>query len=156
MFWAFAMTLQFYSARAYLYVQRKVVLGLPDLDTIWNLFASVDCQPGFTQKAFAVLRWKAEEDAAHGAPLYNDNDDMKLKAHMDLCGEADSVGCVDYGTEFPTIDTSPLATDVLVLIADAVNAALKIPLGYHFIAGTSGKVWRVCELSAKLWLTCNF
>ncbi len=65
-------------------MRQNFALGLPLPDTIQKWFASVDGQPGFTEEAFAVLRSKAEEEAACGARVYVMTmlDDKKLKAYV--------------------------------------------------------------------------
>ena len=58
---AFAMTLHFYSPRAYGFVRRKFCKALPDPSTIRSWYSAVDGEPGFTLESFQALKFKAAE-----------------------------------------------------------------------------------------------
>ena len=48
-------------------------------------------------------------------------------------------GYVDLGNEVEDDDSAPLAKDALVFMAVSINEAWKVPIGYFFIDGLSGK-----------------
>ena len=56
--WSFAMTLKFYSAKAYKYVRNTFDLGLPHPSTIRTWYGAVNADPGFTKAAFSALSAK--------------------------------------------------------------------------------------------------
>ena len=51
----FALTIQFYSTKAYSYVRQHLCLALPSLSSIRHWYQSVNGEPGFTDEAFAAL-----------------------------------------------------------------------------------------------------
>ncbi len=57
---AFALTLKFYSTKAYSYPRLK--LGLPSLTTIQKLFSNLDGLPGVIEEAFKALAAKAKAE----------------------------------------------------------------------------------------------
>ena len=63
---AFAMTLQFYSAKAYDYVRETFNLALPHPRTIRSWYSGVDGDPGFTKQSFTALQAKAMDNQAKG------------------------------------------------------------------------------------------
>jgi hypothetical protein len=52
---SFAMTLSFYSLKAYTYVRKTFQLALPHPSTVRMQYRGVNGQPGFTEEAFAAL-----------------------------------------------------------------------------------------------------
>ena len=58
---SFALTLHFYSKKAYLYVKKVFNTCLPHTSTIKKWYQVVDGSPGFTKEALEVLKRKAEE-----------------------------------------------------------------------------------------------
>ena len=55
---AFAMTLKFYSAKAYKYVRRSFDLGLPHPSVVSSWYNVIDAERGFTKKALTALQAK--------------------------------------------------------------------------------------------------
>lgn len=58
---SFALTLQFYSAKAYELVRQTFNLALPSKAQIRRWYGKVPAEPGFTKPAFDALQLKAEE-----------------------------------------------------------------------------------------------
>lgn len=58
---SFALTLSFYSAKAYNYVRKTFQLALPHPSTIRSWYSCMNCKPGFTQEAFDALKIRSEE-----------------------------------------------------------------------------------------------
>ena len=58
---AFALTLQFYSTKAYEYVRKTFNLSLPSQSLIRKLYSTIPAGPGFTGPAFVELNNKVEE-----------------------------------------------------------------------------------------------
>ena len=55
---SFAMTLKFYSTKAYNYVRKSFDLGLPHPTVIQSWYSSTNGEPGFTKNALAALKAK--------------------------------------------------------------------------------------------------
>ncbi|XP_047129514.1 putative uncharacterized protein DDB_G0286901 [Hydra vulgaris] len=58
---SFALTLNFYSAKAYSYVRKTFNIALPHPRTIQKWYESVDCSPGFSKEALVTLHSKVKE-----------------------------------------------------------------------------------------------
>ncbi|CAB4042656.1 THAP domain-containing 9 [Paramuricea clavata] len=54
----FAMTLKFYSAKAYKYVRKSFDLGLPHPSVLSSWYTAMDGEPGFTKEALTALKAK--------------------------------------------------------------------------------------------------
>ena len=63
---SFALTLQFYSAKAYSFVRKTFNLALPSQSQIRRWYSKVPADPGFTEPAFNALKLKSEEAKKHG------------------------------------------------------------------------------------------
>ncbi len=66
---AFALTLNFYSAKAYNYVRKTFNSNLPHPATLRKWYQCLDGSPGLTTEAFAALKAKAESAAKKGQCL---------------------------------------------------------------------------------------
>ncbi|XP_075724723.1 THAP domain-containing protein 2-like [Rhipicephalus microplus] len=93
---AFALTLHYYSAAAYEYVQSKFNNALPSQRTLREWYKSVNGDPGFTSEAFDFIKNLAKsQDKPLIAALMMD--DMAIKKHVQLVGKK-VVGYIDLGT----------------------------------------------------------
>lgn len=83
---AFAMTLQFYSNKAYDYVRKTFGLCLPHPRTIRKWYSKTDGEPGFTQSAFSALRRhvKVSNDNAKEVVCSLMIDEMSIHKHLDV------------------------------------------------------------------------
>lgn len=63
---SFAITLYFYSPKAYKYVRSKFCNALPDPRTLRSWYSSVNCEPGFTSESFLALQNKISEAQRKG------------------------------------------------------------------------------------------
>lgn len=57
---SFALTLHYYSPKAYDYVRKTFHTSLPHTRTLKNWYAKVGGEPGFTKEALAALKQKTE------------------------------------------------------------------------------------------------
>ena len=64
---SFALTLQFYSSKAYKFVRLKFNKALPHQSQIRKWYSSIPADPGFTEPAFVVLKEKVQQN--NGKPL---------------------------------------------------------------------------------------
>ncbi|KAG5869148.1 hypothetical protein JTB14_031129 [Gonioctena quinquepunctata] len=58
---SFALTLQFYSSKAYTYVRNTFDLALPSLSTMRSWMSNVHCEPGYCENSFRSLSVIAEK-----------------------------------------------------------------------------------------------
>ena len=126
---SFAMTLKFYSAKAYKYVRNTFDLGLPHPSTIRTWYDAVNADPGFTQAAFCALSAKVLAAKRDGQDIICSLmlDEMAIRKHVDWDGEKFR-GYVDIGTGVVD-DSLPEAKDALVFMVVCVNGSWKVPCG---------------------------
>lgn len=129
---AFALTLQFYSTKAYNYVRSTFNLALPHPRTLRRWYQSIDGQPGFTQEAFTALKAKSVEGDVVCSLMV---DEMAIRKHLTWDNERERFcGFRDIGTGVDD-DSAPLATEALVFMAVSLKDHWKVPLGYFLIDG---------------------
>eukprot|EP00795_Rhopilema_esculentum_P007827 gene7827-13692_t len=136
---SFALTLQFYSAKAYEFVRKAFNLALPHQAQIRRWYGKIPAQPGFTKPAFDAIKAKVETAAVKGnrVVIALMLDEMSIRKQVTWNGTNYS-GYVDLGNGAELDDTAPLAKDALVLMAVCVNGHWKVPCGYFFVDGLSG------------------
>ena len=136
---SFALTLSFYSVKAYNYVRKTFKLALPHPSTLRTWYRSMNGQPGFTEEAFAALSLRVEEERKNQRQVVCSLvfDEMAIRKHVEWDGKK-FAGYVDVGAGIEN-DSAPVATEALVLMVVALNSNWKIPCGYFFIAGMSGE-----------------
>ena len=135
---SFALTLQFYSAKAYEFVRRTFNLALPHQSQIRRWYSKIPADPGFTQPAFEALRVKVEEAERTGKKIICSLmvDEMAVKKHVSWDGKRYR-GFVDFGNGIED-DSAPVAKDALVFMAVNINGYWKVPSAYFFVDGLSG------------------
>lgn len=86
---SFALTLVFYSLKAYNYVRKTFQLSLPHPSTLRHWYQGLNCQPGFTHESFAALSLRVEQ-----ALLANQQvicglvfDEMSIRKHIEFDGK---------------------------------------------------------------------
>ena len=135
---SFAMTLKFYSTKAYNYVRKSFDLGLPHVSVIRSWYSSMDGEPGFTKDALNALKAKVlaakrdNQEVVCALML----DEMSIRKHVEWDGKQFR-GYVDLGTGIND-DSLPEATDALVFMAVSVNSSWKVPCGYFLVNGLTG------------------
>jgi hypothetical protein len=132
----FAMTLPFYSPKAYDFVRRSFNLCLPAPSVIRSWLAKVDCEPGYSKPALDTLSQFVKEKSEKGdeSPCLFAImiDEMSIKKQINLGGNRLTVrGYVDIGTG-PTDDTT-LASEALVVMVVWLNGPWKLPIAYFLI-----------------------
>ena len=136
---SFAMTLQFYSSKAYEFVHKTFHLALPHKSQIRNWYTKVPAEPGFTKAAFLALQTAvcASNKIGHQVLCSLMLDEMAIKKQVQWDGKKFR-GFVDLGNGIDNDDSLPLARDALVLMVVSINSNWKVPCGYFFIDGLSG------------------
>lgn len=134
----FALTLNFYSSKAYSYVRKSLGLALPHPSTLREWYSSVNGEPGFTTESFSALKAVTEANKEKGKTIICSLmfDSMSIKKKIEYDGKKYH-GYVDMGTGIES-DVMPDCTEVLVFMVVAVNDSWKIPIGYFFINGLNG------------------
>ena len=134
---SFALTLQFYSAKAYDFVRKTFNLALPHPVQIWKWYTKVPAEPRFTEPSFKALEQR-KKDAGKNVICSLMIDEMAIMKHVSWDGKKYR-GYVDLGNEVKDDDSAPLAKDALVFMVVGINESWKVPVGYFFIDGLSGK-----------------
>lgn len=133
---SFALTLAFYSPKAYNFVRTTFNRSLPHLGTISRWYQSVDSSPGFTQEALnaLILRQKSSP-----IPILCNlvMDEMSIRKQVEWTGSK-FTGYVDLGTRIDS-DSLPEAREALVFMLVSMNFSWKIPVGYFLIDGLSAR-----------------
>ena len=128
---SFAMTLKFYSTKAYNYVRKSFDLGLPHVSVIRSWYSSMNGEPGFTKDAMTALKAKVlaakrdNQEVVCALML----DEMSIRKHVEWDGKQFR-GYVDLGTGIND-DSLPEATDALVFMA-------VVPCGCFLVNGLTG------------------
>ena len=137
---AFAMTLQFYSSKAYEYVRETFDLALPHPRQIRSWYTEVDGDPGFTKTALEALSQRVSKDKEEQKETLCSLmlDEMAIRKQVEFMNNRYH-GFVDIGNGLTADDSTPMAKDALVLMAVSVNSSWKVPLGYFLIDSMSGK-----------------
>lgn len=128
----FALSLHYYSPKAYNYVRTHFNSCLPHPKSISKWYKSINGNPGFMQEALNSIteRVKAADYPLLGTLIF---DEMSIRQHIEYDGKNYS-GYVDFGDGIINDNTS-IAKDVLVFLFVCMNAAWKVPVGYFFING---------------------
>jgi len=136
---SFALTLNFYSAKAYSYVRKTFNNALPHPRTIQKWYESVDCSPGFSKEALVALQNKVKEAEQIGRRVVCSLmlDEMAIRKKIEWTGHKFS-GYFDFGADIPN-DCTPEAKEALVIMVNCVNGRWKMPISYFFIDGLGGR-----------------
>nr|CAH7716790.1 unnamed protein product [Callosobruchus chinensis] len=132
----FALTLSFYSPKAYQFVRNTFNKSLPHPSTISKWYQSIDGSPGFTSEALNAL--KAKKSASEHEDILCNLvlDEMSIREQVEWTGTK-FTGYIDIGTKFDS-DVLPHAKEVLVFMLVCINGSWKLPVGYFFLDGLTG------------------
>ncbi|CAH1156107.1 unnamed protein product [Phaedon cochleariae] len=134
----FALTLNFYSTKAYNYVRNTFLKCLPHTRTLTKWYQTIDASPGFLTEAMAALKLKVAEANSRGQKILCNLvfDEMAIRKRVEWDGEKFH-GYVDMGINFQS-DNLEEAKEALVFMLVALNSHWKIPVGYFLISGLGG------------------
>lgn len=131
----FAITLQFYSSRAYDYVRKIWSNLLPHPSTIRNWYTVVDGRPGFLKESFEAIR---QQNAKSPLFLNIVINEMAIRSQI-IFENNRFYGCVDLGSGLSFEDDNPpQAKCALMFMAVSLNGNFKIPISYFIIDSLSG------------------
>jgi len=122
---SFALTLQFYSSIAYLFVRKTFKNLLPHPSTIKKWYSVIDGEPGFTKEAFQSLTLRVRESVD---PVICNIviDEMSIRKQITFLN-GKCYGGVDLGTTQEQVDNVQEATNALVFLAVCINGHWTIP-----------------------------
>ena len=126
----FALTLNFYSPKAYKFVRKAFLL--PNPSTIRSWIASYNCEPGLFSEVFTELQRQGENNhTMTDCCLMLDGMSIRQQTIYDRAQDK-YTGFVDFGNIRPH-DTETLATESLTLMMTGLRSAWKYPVGYFCI-----------------------
>jgi len=135
----FAVTLHFYSPKAYNFLRKHI--SLPHESSLVAWMSASNCGPGFNQDVIARLadaRILATNNCLDDIILQLD--EMAIKKDTPWCPRKHQfVGTIDYGSGCDLIDP-PLASNALVILVVGLTGGWKVPIGYVFTNKVSGEV----------------
>ena len=133
----FAVTLHYYSPKAYDFVCK--VLALPHPSSIHSWAASVNCEPGFLCDIIKLLGGMVQnKSSASDVVLIVDAMSLYKGTWWDP-KEWCYVGTVDYGTGLPEAEDE-LATEALVFMISSISGHWKHPIAYFLQNKISAEV----------------
>ncbi|XP_046590232.1 uncharacterized protein LOC124293425 [Neodiprion lecontei] len=132
---SFALSLHFYSPKAYKYVREKFNKHLPSVSTIKSWYRVVDGSPGFTDESFKAIELRCKEKSGIVNLVL---DEMSIKEEI-IYGKKEFHGGINFGTiqntdsAYSDNDNPITAKNALVLMAVSLNENWKIPIGYFLV-----------------------
>lgn len=134
----FALTLAFYSPKAYSYIRSTFNTCLPHPSTIRKWYQCLDASPSFTAESFNALCQKVK--ATENKVLCNlVIDEMSIRKLKEFDGNKVQ-GYVDFGAGIDEPeDRAGLCTQALVFLLVAINGGWKLPVGYFLVDGVTGE-----------------
>ena len=133
----FAITLYFYSPRAYNFVRGLLSLPHPSMIRKWS--ASIDCEPGFISEAFHSLA-KIIESSPEKKDCALMLDGMAIRKQVIYDPKKDQyVGFINYGGAVVE-PSEELASEALAFLLVGLRGHWKCPIGYFLINKMSANV----------------
>lgn len=134
----FALSLHFFSPKAYDFVRTTYNSCLPHPRTLCKWYQNVDAEPGFSNEAFEALKAKVQcnERQVVCALIL---DEMAIR--KSLCWNPrlqKYSGRVNTGIEFES-DSIEVANQCLVFLVNCINGRWKLPVAYFLITSLSGE-----------------
>jgi len=123
----FALSLHFFSARAYDYVRKQFDTILPHSRTLSKWYRHVDAEPGFTDESLKLLTMKVKS-SSHNIYCALVIDEMAIRQHLEYDGSK-YYGRVDMGIGINN-DSLEVAKECLVFLVVSVNESWKLRIAY--------------------------
>lgn len=134
----FALTLHFYSPKAYDFIRTTYDSCLPHPRTLSRWYQTVNAEPGFCQEAFKTLEAKVKSG---GKPIVCALvlDEMAIRKSLIWDPRNQKYhGRVNTGTEIDN-DSLEVANQSLVFLINCVNGKWKLPVAYFLITSLTGE-----------------
>lgn len=129
----FALSLHFFSVKAYEYVRKEFNAILPHQRTLSKWYANVNANPGFTDESLKSLTLKVRNSPN---PVYCAlmMDEMAIRQHLQYDSSTETYyGRVDLGNGMIS-DSLDIAKECFVLMVVSVNENWKLPIGYFLVS----------------------
>lgn len=119
-------------------MRQKFNNNLPHPATIrkWFSVSDGDCNGGFHSSALIALNEIVKELRASGKTLYValSFDEMAIRQHIQyLDHKKKFAGYINFGTQEKAGDPLPMAKNAIVIMLNALNMQLTLPVAYFFI-----------------------
>eukprot|EP00795_Rhopilema_esculentum_P001042 gene1042-15371_t len=158
----FALTLHFYSPKAYLFMRK--VFDLPHPSSLRNWQSSVNCEPGFFKDVLENLAAQlANNTNMSDCALMIDAMAIRKQVIYDK-GNQKFSGFVDYGGCIPE-NSEDQASEALAFLLVGLRSHWKCPIGYFFTNKLNGQIQAslvksalslVADYGFRVWsLTCD-
>ncbi|EZA59658.1 THAP domain-containing protein [Ooceraea biroi] len=127
----FALTLHYYSPRAYNYVRKQLNNCLPHAKTLSTWYTSVEGEPGINSAALEMIKRHVKNASYQliGTLMF---DEMAIRQHLEYSSDV-TYGHVDFGQNVE--NDILLAREALVFCVVCINVNWKIPIAYYLING---------------------
>lgn len=129
---SFALTLHFYSPKAYKYVRETWKNMLPGISTLRSWYQNIDGSPGFTQQALDAISRRTKGSKRVIVNLVLDEMAIREQRIYDRGGFKGGID-MGIGENYIENDCVPPANSALVLMAVSINDHWKVPIGYFLI-----------------------
>ncbi|CAH1738656.1 unnamed protein product, partial [Aphis gossypii] len=126
----FAITLHFFSARAYNFIRNEFSTVMPHPRTLSKWYAHTNANPGFTSETLKILKLKCK-NSDHPIVCGLIIDEMAIRHHVEWDGK-NYHGYVDFGAGIDS-DKSDIASECFVFMLVSINERWKIPVGYFLV-----------------------
>lgn len=132
----FALSLHYYSPKAYNYVRYKFYNSLPHPKTISRWYQSVHGEPGIISEVLEAIKRRVKSVSYRlvGTLIF---DEIAIRQHVDYY-KGKFVGYVDCGA-YIECDTAQIAKEALVYCVTYINQSWKIPITYFMINGITSE-----------------
>ncbi|CAG4923136.1 unnamed protein product [Colias eurytheme] len=134
----FALTLHFYSPKAYDYIRTTYESCLPHPRTLSKWYQNVNAAPGLCQEAFCTLeaKVKATKEPVICALVI---DEMSIRKSLIWDPQSKQYhGRVNIGSDVDS-DSTEVASQSFVFLLNCVNGKWKLPIAYFLITSLSGE-----------------
>lgn len=149
---SFAITLHFFSPKAYNYLRSKFYNSLPHPKTLSRWYTAISAKPGFSQETIDFLKLKVKNTKPKKIICSVVFDEMAIRQHLEYDG-TNYYGHVDFGNCLDG-ESVELAKEVLVFLIVCINESWKVPLGYFFTSGLNSNQ-KASLLQQALNLACD-
>jgi hypothetical protein len=128
----FALTLHFYSPRAYDFCRK--IFSLPSPSTLRRFTCGIQCLPGFQQASFhELLQHQGDENYANAALLVDGihvKETIEFDKHL-----GQGFGYIDFGGQCELGETEEKANESVVCMLVGYKAYWKLPISYFLCRG---------------------
>ncbi|KAH9627897.1 hypothetical protein HF086_015341, partial [Spodoptera exigua] len=133
---SFALTLDYYSPKAYEYVRKTFDTCLPDRRTLRKWYQNMGGDPGFTAESIEALKIKVKS-TKYPIIAALSLDEMAIRRRIEWDGKK-LLGHVDIGSGIEG-DHVGIAKEALVFLVTGINCNFKVPVGYFLVDGINGR-----------------